>query len=336
MLTIGLLLMLAGPASGKASASFLYPLASFSGPVLSQWAMISVDPERNEVYVLRPRKWDVHIFDQHGMEIYEFEGFISARDIAAGDNGEILLLTNRYGKWTIHLCNYRGEELSEVTLRNVPEAFSTASPDRLVYRNGLLYLLDSERLTVIVANADGSFIAGHDFKTILWELWNADEDDEEARALEELTATGFDVDEDGGILFTVASLFTAFRLSPEGELRSFGRAGSGRGKFGVVAGIAAAPTGHVLVTDRLRCVVLIFNRDLVFQSEFGYRGWTPSNLIAPNDVAIDAYGNVYVSQAANRGVSVFRMVDDTGTPGVSPGNEEESFESVESPAEIVD
>jgi sugar lactone lactonase YvrE len=310
LLTIGLLLLPAAPASGRMSASFLYPLASFAGPVPSQWARLAVDPERNEIYTLRPGENDVRIFDEHGMEVYAFEGFPSSRDITAGDDGDILILTRRYGASTIHRCNYRGEELSEITLKNVPDAFSSSHADRLVYRHGSLYLLDSGRLTVIVAHADGSFIRGHDLKATLWRSSNADEDERAARKLREISITGFDVDDDGNILFTISTLFVAYRFSPSGELQGWGRPGSGRGKFGIVAGIASAPTGHILVTDRLRSVVLIFDDDLAFQAEFGYRGTHRSNLISPDDVAIDADGNIYVSQAANRGVSVFRMIDE--------------------------
>jgi hypothetical protein len=310
LLMVGLLLLPAIPASGRSGASFLYPLANFAGPVRSQWAKLAVDPERNEIYALSPHDKDVRIFDQHGMEIYAFEGFISSRDIAAGDDGEILILTKRYNASTVHRCNYRGEKISEITLKNVPEAFSSSAPDRLVYRNGSLYLADSGLLTVIVAHADGSFIRGHDFKAMLWRLANADDDEKEAKKLEEISITGFDVDEDGNILFTVATLFAAYRFTPEGELAGFGRPGSGKGKFGVAAGIAATATGHILIADRLRSVVMIFDHDLGFKAEFGYRGGHPANLIAPDDVASDANGNIYVSQAANLGVSVFRMVED--------------------------
>ena len=148
LLTIALLVLPAIPASGPQGAAFQYRLANFSGPVLSQWARLAVDPERNEIYALSPRENDVRIFDQHGMEVFAFEGFVSSRDIAAGDDGDILILTKRYKTSTIHRCNYRGEKISEITLQNVPEAFSEVAPDRLVYRRGLLYLADTGLLTV--------------------------------------------------------------------------------------------------------------------------------------------------------------------------------------------
>jgi hypothetical protein len=105
-------------------------------------------------------------------------------------------------------------------------------------------------------------------------------------------------------------------------LTEFGRSGSGRGKFGVAAGIATDEMGYVYVADRLRCVVMVFDRDLQFQTEFGYRGDQPSNLTAPDGLAIDSSGNVYVGQAANRGVSVFRVVHQDAIQ--SQGNDEAS------------
>jgi hypothetical protein len=68
------------------------------------------------------------------------------------------------------------------------------------------------------------------------------------------------------------------------------------------------------VSDRLRCVVLVFDRNLRFQTEFGYRGAQPSNLIVPDDLAVDSNGNVYIGQAANRGVSVFQVVRQEASP----------------------
>ena len=134
------------------------------------------------------------------------------------------------------------------------------------------------------------------------------------KKLEDIDLNGFTVDDQGNMFFTVPVLFSAYKLSVDGEMTEFGRSGSGRGKFGVAAGIATDEMGYVYVSDRLRCVVMVFDRDLQFQTEFGYRGNQPSNLIVPDDLAIDSSGNVYVGQAANRGVSVFRIAYEEASP----------------------
>ena len=78
----------------------------------------------------------------------------------------------------------------------------------------------------------------------------------------------------------------------------------------MLAGIAIDSKGNLLVADKLRCVVMAFDKDFTFVSEFGYRGTRPQNLIVPDDVAIDQKDRVYVSQGRQRGVSVFALAHD--------------------------
>jgi hypothetical protein len=313
------------------TASFRYPLSNFSGPVRSQWAKLAVDRERNEVYSLRQRKNDIRVFDEHGMEIFVFgDGFASAADIAIGDDGDIFLLSTGYKTATVHLLDYRGEHVSEIPLQNVPEAFSKFTANRLVYSQGSLYLVDSNALKVIVTDEAGRFKEGHDLNEFLKpfvprldrERKQLANYDWKKRKLEFIELSGFTVDDQGNMFFTVPVLFSAYKLSVDGELTEFGKSGSGRGKFGVAAGIATDEMGYVYVSDRLRCVVMVFDRGLQFQTEFGYRGDQPSNLTAPDGLAIDSNGNVYVGQAANRGVSVFRVVHQDAIQ--SQGNDETS------------
>jgi hypothetical protein len=313
------------------TASFRYPLSDFSGPVRSQWARLAVDRERNEVYSLRERKNDIRVFDEHGMEIFVFgDGFASAADITIGDDGDIFILSRGNRTATVHLLDYRGEHVSEIPLQNVPAAFSKFVADRLVYSQRSLYLVDSDSLTVVVTDEAGRFKEGHDLNEHLKpfvprldrEQKQLANYDWKKRKLEYIELSGFTVDDQGNMFFTVPVLFSAYKLSVDGELTEFGRSGSGRGKFGVAAGIATDEMGYVYVADRLRCVVMVFDRDLQFQTEFGYRGDQPSNLTAPDGLAIDSSGNVYVGQAANRGVSVFRVVHQDAIQ--SQGNDEAS------------
>jgi len=308
-------------AFGGVKASFAYPLSNFAGLVQSQWARLAVDRERNELYVLNRQKGEVRIFDENGMEIYVFgEAFSNIVDVAVNEDGDIFVLTRRAQGFTVHICDYRGEQVSELEIRNAPSAFSEFVADRILYRHGSLYLIDSNSMRIMVTDRNGYFKQGYDVKA---KVRRFSEDDRSARKKEVgrlsaddrstgtdegLDINGFDVDAQGNMFFTVASLFSAFRMSAEGELAGFGRSGSAPGKFGVVGGITTDGLGNIYVSDRLRCVVLVFNSNFEFQGEFGYRGPYPRNLIAPDDVVIDGRGNVYVSQAANRGVSVFKVV----------------------------
>jgi len=314
--------LLASPAAAGVTAAYRYPLSNFSGPVLSQWAKLAVDPERNEVYALHQRKHDIRIFDEHGMEIFVFaEGFGSAADIAIGDDGDIFVLSQGYQSAQIHLLNYRGEEVALIALQDLPDTFSGFVPDRIVYRDGSLYLVDSDAMKVVVADETGRFENGYDLNREIKPLVPRDDvkrelsiNDWRKRQLESIGLNGFTVDREGNLFFTVPVLFSAFRLSSNGDLTAFGRSGSSKGKFGVVAGIATDDMGYIYVADRLRSVVLVFDPTLEFQTEFGYRGNQPSNLIVPDDVAVDGNGNVYVGQAANRGVSVFKIVHQDSIP----------------------
>ena len=90
-------------------------------------------------------------------------------------------------------------------------------------------------------------------------------------------------------------------------MASFGRPGSAPGRFGILAGIATDSRGNLLVADKLKCVVMVFDKDFNFVTEFGFRGPRPENLILPDDVAVDRTGRLYVTQWRSRGVSVFAL-----------------------------
>jgi DNA-binding beta-propeller fold protein YncE len=322
-----LLLVPLNAALAGVTASYRYGLSNFSGPVLSHWAKLAVDPERNEIYALNRRGNDIRIFDEHGMEIYVFgEGFATAADLAIAGNGNIFILSTGYKKASVHLANYRGELLGEIPLSNVPEAYSNFVADRIMYERGSLYLVDSDALMVILVDETGRFERGYDLNRPLRqylpretrfrrELKNVDW---AKVTLRDIEINGFTVDRNGNMLFTIPVLFSGFRMSVDGELTQFGAATGSRGKFGVAAGITTDDSGYIYVSDRLRCVVMVFDEAFTFQTEFGYRGDRPSNLIVPDDLAIDPSGNLYVGQAANRGVSVFKVVhDDTSTSQLS-------------------
>jgi DNA-binding beta-propeller fold protein YncE len=166
----------------------------------------------------------------------------------------------------------------------------------MVHRNGLLYFASLATASVIITDLAGEFRSRVEFLPFL----KADD-----RPLDGVESIGFTVDREGSIFFTIPTLFAVYKRSPDGKVASFGRPGSSPGRFGVVAGIASDSRGNLFVADKLKSVVMVFDKDFNFLTEFGYRGLRPGNLIVPDDVAVDRRDRVYVSQARKRGVSVF-------------------------------
>jgi hypothetical protein len=288
-------------AATEVQPSFLYKLSDFDGPIAFKSAQIEVDNLRNEIYVADTRQGDIRIFNANGMEVYRFgdDGSIgSLIDIAISRQGEILVLGQKSNQATLTRFDFKGRALSNVNFNSLPSEYAAFLPNQLTIWNDQLYLLDTIKLKLVVADMDGHFLKGFDIGRLIGI-------DEKKRANTEIG--GFSVDPHGNILFTIPVMFSAFRLSPEGEILSFGSPGSAPGRFGVVGGIVADAQGYTYVADRLKSVVLIFDRNFNFQTEFGYRGRKPHNLISPGDIELDAGGRLYVSQMGNRGVSVFKI-----------------------------
>jgi hypothetical protein len=283
---------------------YLYNLSSFTGTIPYNWVRPFVDKERNEIYVSNGADRSVRIFNENGMEIYNFGdddnlGYVI--DGAVDKDGDIIVLSytpGANGPPPIIRCNFRGEPKSKIEVKNIPAEFSDVSPNRIVLREGDLYLADLNRMKVVVTDINGDFKDGYDLGSIL-------ELNEQERA--DSGMVGFSVDKEGNIFFTIPVFFKAYKLSPDRKLSVFGRKGSGPGRFGVISGVVTDDRGYIYVADRLRCVVMIFDKEFRFQTEFGYRGLRPGRLIAPNELETDGKGSVYVTQSRKRGISVYKI-----------------------------
>ncbi len=285
--------------------TYLYSLSNFTGTIRYDWVTPFYDRERNEIYVTNGGDRSIRIFNDSGMELYNFgddETLNGMREAVVDEEGNILILTMRYEggrpEHRIIRCNYRGEPTSTVEMKGLPPEFSNFVPHRLVYRNGSLYLADLASMKIIVTEPDGQFKKGYDVA----KLMGLNEQQKSDSGM-----VGFYVALDGNIFFTVPVYFKAFKLSPDGQILEFGKKGSAPGRFNIVAGIASDDKGYIYVVDKLRSVVIIFDKEFKFQSEFGYRGFRPGNLLAPDQIEVDGKGRVYVTQMGRRGVSVFQV-----------------------------
>jgi hypothetical protein len=296
--------VLAGtPAALRAQArgAYLYTLSNFGGRVPYDWAQIHVDRARDEVYVVYQNL--VRIFSPSGMEIFSFGDDLDLGhllDVAVEADGSILLLSFKEGGTLVTRCNFRGVPIGTVEIRDLPVGVEFKA-NRMVLRKGLLYFAALANASVIVTDLTGAY------KEHI-ELLAGAELDEKQRA-NRGEVSGFTVDDEGSIYFTVPVYFKAFKLTAARTLEAFGRPGSAPGRFGIVAGIAIDGRGRLVVADKLRSVLMVFDKDYSFVTEFGAPNARGGGLVLPEAVAVDSRDRVYVTQGARRGVSVFALGD---------------------------
>jgi hypothetical protein len=305
ILVLASLMLMIYPFSAQAAVkgAFVYSLSNFTGTIPYGWSRVVADKERNEIYVLFQNT--IRVFNESGMEIYRFGDDLDLGhivDVAVDKDGDILLLAFKQLQGQpvggIVQCNYRGEPKSKIELKNLPSQFSNFAPNRMLYQNGNIYLASLMDLNIVIVNRQGNFEKGYDLFRLL-ELEEKDKGN--------VDMWGFSVDREGNILFTVPALFRACILSPDGKLDWFGKPGSVSGRFNIIAGIVRDSKGNYLVVDKLKCAVMVFDKDFKFLSQFSERGYKPGYLIAPDDIAIDDGDRIYVTQAAKKGISVFKL-----------------------------
>ncbi len=303
-----------GATTGSASAGglesdYLFRLSDMNGSISMSWPTLSYDAEARELFVNDRTLGEVRVFRDSGMQVQTFgqdEAFGTILDVAVQDDGDLLVLGWKDRRSVVVHCDFRGEPREVLALEGVPASFAKDFfPVAMRLVGGRVYLADKATLKVLVTDERGAYQASYDFVHLL---------KVPPKKLADARMTGFNVDRAGNVLFTIGPLFTAYIVSPAGEIRSFGTRGSAPGKFNIVGAIATDERGYIFVTDILRAVVMVFDPALSFVGEFGYRGDQPENLVAPTDVAV-ARGRVFVSQGAARGVSVFRVaIRDAAAP----------------------
>ena len=291
-LTVAAVFAVAGPAWGGVRATFQYPLADSVGKMSFGWSPLTWDATASELYVVDGSNGVVDVFNDNGMIIYTFgdsAAFGRVAGVAVLPGGEPLVLGSGTDGYQLVRCNFRGEPVGKIEPRDVPKAFAEGfRPDSIAVAQDRIYLADQNAMKVLLLALDGSYQNSFELSRMIGIP--------EGKAADEMMR-GFSVDRDGNMLFTVATLFQAYVLSPEGAVRAFGQKGSLPGRFNIAGGIAADDDGHLFVTDTLRCVVMVFDRESFrFLGEFGNRGSGPGNLISPLGIAV-GNGRVYVTQS---------------------------------------
>jgi hypothetical protein len=312
ILLAALAVVIAAPSLSRAEIKpeLLYRLSDFNGVVPYREERISVDRERDEVYVIH-RNY-VHVYNNVGMEVYRFGGdpaLGQMMNLAVDEQGDIFLLSldtsaspaspDRKG-YLLHRLNYRGESVAKLEVSGLPRKYADFFPTDLFCREDRLLLVSRAQMLAVETDRKGVFLRGHDFA----ELSGVPE-----KKRRDVEIFGFSVDRAGNMYFTVPTLFSAFKVSPDGTtVKEFGNRGSKPGSFSVVTGIVADDHGNCLVADGQRNVVMVFDENFRFITEIGNSGGKKDlHMVSPRDIAIGNSGKLYVVQRAARGIFVFSV-----------------------------
>ncbi len=114
---------------------------------------------------------------------------------------------------------------------------------------------------------------------------------------------------EGGFLVADTYECVVKRFTSDGScVASFGRHGSGEGKFEFPSGVAVGSNGTIFIADVGNERVQYFSREGSFLGQFGSYGKGEGEFSGPITVAVAAYGTVYVADAGNHRVQYFRPV----------------------------
>ena len=314
LLAAGVVRLAAGVS--EVSITYLHALSDFSGTVPYNDVKLYADRLNDEVYAIVGNA--VRVFNASGMEIHRFDldaGVGTVFDLAVDESGDLFLLglslnpANSGPGWSITRCNYRGQPVGRIAVTGLPKEHASFRPNVMLYRGGRFVLASLAQYQVVVIERSGAFQKAYDLVKL---LGMKDRD----RSKNDIAA--FSMDRRDNMLITIPTLFKAFVISPEGRVQDVGHAGSSPGAFGVVAGIVADEQGNLIVADRGRGVVMVFDEKLEFVTEFGSGGDRTGGLVRPTDLTMGASGKLYVTQARDRGVAVLRVGGGGGSTGVQP------------------
>jgi hypothetical protein len=293
-------------AAGSLSATYLYALSDFSGPVSYEQPILAADPARSELFVAESDT--VRVFGPSGMLVHEFEHDRERLgpliDLACLPSGDVLILSRAPQRvpgdvrGLLTRATYRGEPRTTTEIQGLPAAFAGFFPEVVRARGERLYLASLSERRVVATDLDGRFIEG-------WDLLAAFGTPAKQRGDMELA--GFDVDRAGNFLVTAPLVGQGYRIGQRGGVTAFGDPGSGPGSLGIARGIVATDGGLVVVADLLNRRLVVFDADLGFVTELPAGPRAPELFVGPVALAANPGGRVYVGEIGQRPISVFEL-----------------------------
>lgn len=195
-----------------------------------------------------------------------------------------------------------GRTVRRLDFYGFPLAYEPERPLDFWQPERLLIARDGHYITTDPANG---LLAKHDAATgaLLWKRSLQDLHSGDVLALGK-PAEG----PDGRLYLPVPGDRQVMVLSTDGQLEtSFGTPGGARGRLAFPIGVAFCPDGSIAVLDKMRHVILLYDEQHSFVSEFGEFGMDPSDLYYPAAIASTGDGRVVVVQGFEGRIHVFRF-----------------------------
>ena len=263
---------------------------------------VSIDAGAGEICVSDAAGSALHVMDPHGASLFTTDrlaGLSNPVDGAFIADGDFVFIDSTIDHTrTIRRLDLRGE----------PVAYTPASPIEGWTPDHLTVLADGHLLTL---DATLGLLVKHHAGTgaVIWTraLWN-DVDIE-------LVVGRPSEAPDGRIYVPVSQEHRVLVLTADGlPDDSFGLVGTTPGRFSFPVDVAFGPENTILVLDRMRHKILVFDEHYEFLTEYGRLGAAPGAFYHPVSLAC-ASGRAYVAQGFEGRVQVF---DVFSTDAVNP------------------
>jgi DNA-binding beta-propeller fold protein YncE len=275
---------------------------------------VTVDNVTGEIFVCDSRYSRILIFDSDGFYRYQIRGgevFSAPRDVAVDPEGYLFVLGHYVdGRSLLQLdfdgmfmreIQFSGNPVTEGVVSNLSSVAISPSGDRL-------YVVDSNRLEVLISDRDG--VIERVIKLSTAPL-------EEAR--KDMIAGRVDVYGDKMLLgMPTAARVDVYDL--EGNfLTSVGQLGSAPCHLTRPVAGAMDANGNVFAVDSQRMAVAGFDHQTnVCVSDHFRPGGRPGDLYYPVDISLDAMGRLYISQGYQGRVQVYEGFLPAAEPQPSP------------------
>jgi hypothetical protein len=285
-----------GPDAALAVRVLEYESRIEGDPPLQQPVSLSLDPMTGSVCVTDQRAHCLDVFDRAGFHRFRTDatsGISLPLGACIDANGDFVFTDTSSGTGrTIRRLNFLGEPLEYEP--EIPRESWTPGHLSLAANGDYLAV---DRSALLTRHDPGG--------ALVWAHQLVDEDWEGRDLL------GRPVEApDGTILVPGATLGRVVLVTADGKPGGgFGLPGTKRGEMAFPMAVAVGPQGDVLVLDRMRHKVLLYDPAYEFVDEFGRLGYRPGDLYYPLAMVAAPDGRVFISQGFEGRVQIYRLFE---------------------------